>query len=85
MKETYPMEENAQPEAAVTGTRRELFKKSSQVAITAPAVALLLSASAKSAKAAPAYNGVDPTFSPGDDGADGDGFVTGSDTPLPPS
>ena len=46
-------------------TRRSAIKTAAQVAVTAPAVGLLLSASTKSASALAAYIGDDATF--GDD------------------
>ncbi len=77
------MEEIIKTDAAEPAqTRREFFKTSSQVAVTAPAVAMLLAASTKSAAAASPYgNGVDPV--PLDDAADAfvDGFTI-SDTPT---
>jgi hypothetical protein len=77
------MEQNAQPATvAAEQTRRDFFKKSSQVAITAPAVALLLTATTKSAKAAPVYgNGTDPQFIIIDDGGADDFTITPDDTP----
>ena len=47
-----PDENNIQGPAITPPSRRELVKKSAQVAVTAPAVALLLNASTKSAFAA---------------------------------
>jgi hypothetical protein len=50
-------------------TRRSAIKTAAQVAVTAPAVGLLLSASAQSAMAAPAYAHGDHSSSD-DNGAD---------------
>ncbi len=77
--------ETAAPEQA---TRREFFKTSSQVAITAPAVALLLSAASKPAVAGTQYstvNGTDGgTFSADGDSPTDDTVVIPGDGLLPP-
>ena len=84
MKDSISPEEAA-PEQA---TRRAFFKTSSQVAITAPAVALLLSAASKPAAAATQYatvNGTDGgVFSADNDTPNDDTYVVPGDGLLPP-
>ena len=70
-------------------TRRSAIKTAAQVAVTAPAVGLLLSASTKSASAATVYK-LGDTFNTGSDFGvsgpcdPGDDFVGGSDTIIIP-
>ena len=63
-------------------TRRSAIKSAAQVAVTAPAVGLLLSAGTKSAMATPTYvaHGDDRVVNPGDDGTDDVTINPGDDT-----
>lgn len=51
------MTDTSKPAEAADQTRRAFFRKSAEVAVTAPAVAVLLSATTKSAKAQTIYSG----------------------------
>ena len=51
------MTETSKATEAADQTRRAFFRKSAEVAVTAPAVAVLLSATTKSAKAQSIYSG----------------------------
>ena len=78
------MSEESKIEAVIAQvqSRRAFVKTAAKVAVTAPAAALLLNASAKPAKAAPElYRGVsdDVSIDPGDDGSDDAVFVPGDD------
>ena len=73
-KRGYDMAEETKIESIVTEqkTRRSAIKTAAQVAVTAPAVGLLLSASTKSASAQLVYQG--------DDGVSKDDFIFNDDT-----
>lgn len=77
-------EDNTNPEQEIEqkGSRRDFVRTSAAVAVTAPAVAVLLSASTKPAAAQSAYNAVNlhvlDDFSFGNDHEDIDAIKLGS-------
>src|SRR5437773_1719202 len=79
----YIMEDDSKIGAAADAvgqkTRRSFVKTAAQVAVTAPAVAMLLSASTKPAAAADVYGavGINDDVTPGDDGFFNDDYSLG--------